>query len=89
MHVEDLAKCYALLVEKILEGATIPSGEHGHYFADAHRASWWRTADHLAKCLYERGLVDSHEPKVWPSYEMAAESLGFPLVHIRPMGMST
>jgi predicted DNA-binding transcriptional regulator len=88
-HVSDVVALYALLVEKILSGKEkIPSGEAGYYFAIAHRHAWWDVMARLAQSLHRRGLVEEPIAKTWPSYEMAAESLGWPLQYIVPMGMS-
>lgn len=42
----------------------------------------------LAKSLYARGLVTDPEVKIWPSYEVAADALEFPVLYIKPMTMS-
>lgn len=87
-QVSDVVALYVLLVEKILAGQEIPSGDTGYYFAIAHRCSWWDIMTGIAQSLHRRGLVQEPLVKTWPSYEMAAESLGWPLQYIVPMGMS-
>lgn len=44
--------------------------------------------DRIAEAMHARGLVDESEAKIWPSYEMAAKSVGYPLEYIHAMGMS-
>ncbi|KAF2803422.1 NAD(P)-binding protein [Mytilinidion resinicola] len=89
VHISDLTALYALLVEKILQKEQAPSGEKGYYFAMAHRAPWWDVMQHLADALHARGLVAEPKVQIWPSDEMAAEYLGFPLLYIRAMCTST
>ncbi|KAL6850631.1 hypothetical protein ACO1O0_007755 [Amphichorda felina] len=88
-HISDLAELYALLVEKILLKEPIPSGEKGYYFAMSHQTSWWTITKRLAEAMYARGLVDSPEVKTWPSYDEAADALGFPRLHVRAMGTAS
>ncbi|KAI1105789.1 NAD(P)-binding protein [Jackrogersella minutella] len=89
VHISDLTELYTLLVEKVLQNEPIPSGENGYYFAMAHRAPWWDIMQRLAKALYARGLVTEPAVQVWPSYEMAAEHLGFPALYTRGIGASS
>ncbi|KAI0384227.1 NAD(P)-binding protein [Hypomontagnella monticulosa] len=88
-HISDLTALYSLIIENILRKEPIPMGEHGYYFAMAHRAPWWDVMQGIAKALYARGLVSEPEPQVWPSYEMAADVLSFPRQHIRAMGTAS
>ena len=85
VHVSDLTVLYALLVSKIVAGESLPHNQQGYFFALAHRAPWHKTMHRLARALYKRGLVTSPEPEVWPSYEVAAEHLGWPPQHARAM----
>ncbi|KAI1414112.1 NAD(P)-binding protein [Hypoxylon sp. FL1857] len=89
VHISDLIAVYTLLAEKILNKESIPSGERGYYFAFAHRASWWDIMQRLADALYARGLITEPKVQVWPSYEMAADYMGFPRLHIRAIGTSS
>ena len=88
LHISDLTALYALLVEKILQKEPIPSGEKGYYFAMAHKISWWTVMSYLAKGLHQRGLVTEPEAQTWPSYDMAADNLGWPRQFVRAMGTS-
>ncbi|CAH0054038.1 unnamed protein product, partial [Clonostachys solani] len=77
-HISDLTAYYLRLIEKILEGADLPSGKQGYYFPIAHRFSWWDVLDRIAKVLEARGLVKDGELREWPSYDVAAEGLALP-----------
>jgi hypothetical protein len=77
-HISDLTAYYLRLIEKILEGADLPSGKQGYYFPIAHRFSWWDVLDRIAKALEARGLVKDSEVREWPSYDVAAEGLSLP-----------
>lgn len=85
-HIADLSKLYALLVSKIIKKAPLPSGEHGYFFAFSHNVSTWSLMQRFATSLHDRGLVSNPEPVVWPSYETAADYLGWPRAHVRAMG---
>ena len=85
VHVSDLTALYALLVSKIVAGDPLPHSERGYVFAFAHHAPWHKTMARLAEALYKRGLVTTPETEVWPSYEEAAEQLGWPPQFARAM----
>ena len=68
-----------LLIDAILQGKNLPSGENGYHFAVAHRFHWWQTLDRIAESLKSRGLVTSAEVRPWQSDEIAAEALGLPV----------
>ncbi|CAH0057299.1 unnamed protein product [Clonostachys solani] len=89
IHVADLADLYVALVEKILQGESIPSGETGFYFGFAHRLPWWKAMERLAAGLHARGLVAEPTAQVWPSWEEAAKQLKWPVQHIHAMGAAT
>lgn len=88
VHISDLTSFYLLLLEKILQQEPVPSGENGYYFALAHRSPWWKVMNGLAKGLYARGLVNEPEVQVWPSYDEAADTMGFPRLYMRAIGTS-
>lgn len=89
VHISDLVTLYIIILNKILQEESIPIGEKGYYFVMAHRSPWYKVLEGIAKVLYSRGLVDSPEPKVWPSYEEGADQLGFPRQFIRAIMAST
>lgn len=78
-HVSDIATFYGQLIDAILRDEQLPSGENGHYFLVSHVVSWWDILDRLASRLQSRGLIPSSSTKIWPSDEMAAESIGVPV----------
>ena len=88
MHVSDLAKLYVLLIEKALQGVSIPTGKNGHYFAVGHQAESWKLMRALNDEMYKRKLVDKPEPKIWLSYGTAAKELGFPAMYIKAIGIA-
>ncbi|KZL68076.1 nad dependent epimerase dehydratase family protein [Colletotrichum incanum] len=88
-HVTDLAALYVLLIEKILQGEPIPSDEVGIYFGVAYKISWWKVMSAISLALHSRGLVKDPEPQFWPSYDAAADELGWPRAYIRGMGASS
>ncbi|KAF7547805.1 hypothetical protein G7046_g8889 [Stylonectria norvegica] len=89
LHVSDLSQLYVVLLERILQGEPLPTGDYGYYFAMAHRSPWWKVMDRLAESMFARGLVNSPEVKVWPSNEEAADELGFPRAFIAGIGWSS
>lgn len=89
VHIADLVELYALLTTKILQKESIPSGEHGYYFAFSHRSPWWAVLERIAAALHARGLIADASVKVWPDYDVAAKSLQLPRQYIVPMTMST
>ncbi|CAH0040236.1 unnamed protein product [Clonostachys rhizophaga] len=89
IHVADLADLYVVLVEKILQGQSIPNGKNGYYFGFAHRLPWWKTMERIAAGLHARGLVAEPKAQVWPSWEEAAAQLKWPVQHIHAMGAAT
>ncbi|KAH8898668.1 NAD(P)-binding protein [Thozetella sp. PMI_491] len=88
-HISDVVELYALIAEKALQKESIPSGKEGYYFAMVHRSPWWATMEKIAQSLYARGLVTEPKAETWPSYEKAAENLGWPSLYIRAMGTSS
>ncbi|KAI0879412.1 hypothetical protein GGS24DRAFT_439370 [Hypoxylon argillaceum] len=85
VHISDLAEYYVLILQKVLKGEKLPSGEEGYYFAVAHEVGWWELTQGLAEALYTRGLVTDPTAKFWPSDDMAAEALELPRQYVRIM----
>ncbi|KAJ5089150.1 NAD dependent epimerase/dehydratase [Penicillium argentinense] len=63
VHVEDLARLYALLVSKVVEGASIVSGRHGYYFADTGYHLWSEVTSEIGKVGHELGVLKSPMPR--------------------------
>ncbi|CAH0025986.1 unnamed protein product [Clonostachys rhizophaga] len=89
IHISDLTALYGAILVKILLKEAIPSNDKGYYFAVAHKSPWWEVMERLAQSMHARGLVSEPTAKVWPSWEMAAEHTGFPLVFIKAIGTSS
>lgn len=88
VHIDDLKDLYVLLVNKIVNQEPIAADNDRYFFVVAHREHWWKVMDKIAKNLHARGLVTEPIPKIWPNYDIAAESLGFPRKFIVPMCMT-
>ncbi|WZH49978.1 3Beta_HSD domain-containing protein [Fusarium acuminatum] len=88
VHIDDLTDLYVLLVNKIVNQEPIAVDNDRYFFVVAHREHWWKVMNKIAKNLYARGLVTEPTPKIWPNYDIAAESLGFPRKFIVPMCMT-
>ncbi|OQE23174.1 hypothetical protein PENSTE_c009G00603 [Penicillium steckii] len=78
-HVSDVAKFFGQLLEAIIQGKSLPNGENGHYFLVSHVVPWWKIMDRLAEKLHARGLITTASSEIWPSDEMAADSVGVPV----------
>ncbi|KAJ5597334.1 hypothetical protein N7537_007418 [Penicillium hordei] len=78
-HVSDIASFYGLLLEAIQRSDAIPTGERGCYFLASHVVQWSDIMDQLATNLHNRGLVATESTQIWPSDEMAAQSVGVPV----------
>jgi len=84
-----LVSFYVVLTTKYLQNEPIPSGEKGRYFAFNHRMPYVPLLNGIASALYSRGLIETQEVKIWPSYEVAAKSLVVPMAHVKAMCCST
>ncbi|KAF6842782.1 nad dependent epimerase dehydratase family protein [Colletotrichum musicola] len=89
VHILDLVALYALLTEKILLRESLPSGRNGYHFVFSHRVRWSAVTQRLAEILHARGLVDKPEVRLWPSFDAAADALGFPRLYMEAIGTST
>ncbi|SPJ78952.1 uncharacterized protein FTOL_07343 [Fusarium torulosum] len=88
VHIDDLKDLYVLIVNKIVNQKPVAVDNDRYFFGVAHREHWWKVMDKLAKGLYARGFVTEPTPKIWPNYDVAAESLRFPRKFIVGMCMS-
>ncbi|KAF4972347.1 hypothetical protein FSARC_1069 [Fusarium sarcochroum] len=87
-HISDLTTYYVLLLSKILKREPLSFGNDRYFFPIAHRAPWWAVMDKIAKALYARGLINDPTPQIWENNDIAADSLGFPRLYIKGIGMS-
>ena len=72
VHVVDLAKLYEIVVQKLLAGEDLPSGERGIYFSANGHHTWLEVAEGLADALFTLGVSKTEEVKSI-SLEEAAE----------------
>lgn len=72
MHIGDLAKLYEIVVQKLLNGEDLPSGEKGIYFSANGHHTWLEVANGLADALFTLGVSETEEAKSI-SLEEAAE----------------
>jgi nucleoside-diphosphate-sugar epimerase len=91
-HISDLMDLYLLIIDGICHGKLqVDKGKVKYYFPVAHTVPWWKTMDLLAEELASRGLLGldgDSKASVWPSYDFAADSLGYPKSLIRFMGLA-
>ncbi|KAL4874967.1 hypothetical protein BJY04DRAFT_233130 [Aspergillus karnatakaensis] len=78
VHISDLTALYDRIVEKVLLGEALPYNKEGYYFALAHDLFLGDVLEHLALALKSRGLVTDGKTRLYPSDQVAAESLGVP-----------
>ncbi|CRG88020.1 hypothetical protein PISL3812_05045 [Talaromyces islandicus] len=78
-HISDISIFFVHLIEAILQGDNLPTGENGYFFLVSYMIPWWTILERLAARLYARGLVNSPELDVWPSDEVLAEAVGVPV----------
>ncbi|KAF2643543.1 NAD(P)-binding protein [Massarina eburnea CBS 473.64] len=88
VHISDLTTLYALLVQSIVRGDKIASGEEGYYFGIAHNTDWHDIQSRIAGLLASRGLVTSSEVRLWPSDQYASDALGYPLAYLNALWKS-
>ncbi|RFU74684.1 nad dependent epimerase dehydratase family [Trichoderma arundinaceum] len=56
-HIDDTAKVYELLLEKLFAQADVPFGRRGIYFAGNGRHSWKQVSDGIAKAGFAAGVL--------------------------------
>lgn len=72
VHIGDLASLYEIIVQKLLAGEDLPSGEKGIYFSATGHHTWLELAQGLADALFTLGVSKTEEVKSM-SLEEAAE----------------
>ncbi|TVY45303.1 Uncharacterized protein LOCC1_G003149 [Lachnellula occidentalis] len=63
VHVADLARLYELLLNKVLKGEELPSGEKGILFSATGSYSWAELANGIGSALAELGAIKTSEVK--------------------------
>jgi|SRR5688572_1228166 nucleoside-diphosphate-sugar epimerase len=61
IHVQDLADLYLVLLKRVADGETIPSGKKGIYFAESGLNSQLDIAEKVATAGRDLGLLPSSE----------------------------
>ncbi|KAH7117581.1 NAD dependent epimerase/dehydratase family protein [Dendryphion nanum] len=59
VHIADLVGLYGVLLGKIVEGETIPSGKAGIYFSGTGEHTWLQVSEGIAKAGVELGVLES------------------------------
>ncbi|KAH7122030.1 NAD dependent epimerase/dehydratase family protein [Dactylonectria estremocensis] len=57
VHVEDLAMLFVVMLERVLEGVAIPSGQSGIYFSETGTHTHMELAQKISKAGKELGLL--------------------------------
>ena len=76
VHIEDLARLYDILLERVMRGLDVPHGERGFLFAEAGEFAWAEYYENIASALYERGRIGSRELATLSIKEAADELCG-------------
>ena len=63
VHVVDLAKLYEIIVQRLLAGEDLPSGEKGIYFSENGHHTWFDVAGGIADALFSLGVSKTKEVK--------------------------
>jgi nucleoside-diphosphate-sugar epimerase len=72
VHIEDLARLYQLVLEKIVKGEGVPSGEMGFLFSAAGRYTWLELSRGVAAALFKLGAIATDQVRSM-TIEEAAE----------------
>lgn len=75
VHMDDLVKLYELVLEKVVKGEEVPTGEMGTLFSATGRYSWLGLSKGIAGALYKLGAIKTDEVRS-VSIEEAAERWG-------------
>ncbi len=74
VHVEDVAGCYEVILNRILVGEEVPSGKEGVFFVQAGEHSWREISQRVAEAGVAVGALEMEE-LVALSLDEAAEML--------------
>lgn len=86
VHISDLATLYETVVQKLVTGEDLPSGEKGIYFSANGRQTWLEVAQGLGDALFTHGVSKTEEVKSvsleeaagkWSGGETLYAELGF------------
>lgn len=76
LHIDDLTSLFDVIVGKIVDGADIPEGRRGIYFAGTGHHTWMDIANHIGKAGIELGVLKSAAVKHLTLEEAAEQWLG-------------
>ena len=63
VHIADLVELYEIIVERVLAGGTLPSGEHGFYFSENEHHTWLDIAQGIGDALAAEGVTQTAQVK--------------------------
>lgn len=63
MHISDVARFYALILEHILAGKEFVTGREGYYFLEAGEVSWGQISRATAEAGVSQGLLPNSKVK--------------------------
>lgn len=69
-HIDDTAALYDVILGKLLDGQSLPSGRRGLYFASCGRSSWKQVSEHVAKAGFQLGVLKEDVPRSGDLEEM-------------------
>ncbi|CCD45558.1 putative nad dependent epimerase dehydratase family protein [Botrytis cinerea BcDW1] len=72
VHIDDLAKLYIILLQKILDGEKVPMGEQ-ILFAETGTFSWIDASQAIADALYTLGAIKTVDVKQVPLEDAASQ----------------
>jgi len=75
VHLEDLMELYEIVLEKVVKGEEVPTGEMGTLFSATGRYSWLELSKGVAGALFQLGAIKTDEVRT-VSIEEAAERWG-------------
>ena len=75
VHIEDAAAVYELVLQRVLAGLDILSGENGIIFVENGQHSWNEAGEAIARAGKKLGVLDTEQVKRLPLKE-AAKTLG-------------
>lgn len=76
VHIGDVATLYEIIVQKLLKGEDLPSGEKGIYFSANGHYTWLEVAQGLADALFTLGVSKTEEVKSVSLEEAAGKWTG-------------
>lgn len=76
VHISDLAPLYEIVLGKVLDGGSLPSGRKGIYFSNTGEYSWKALNEYVGEIGVKLGALSSATPSS-VGLEQAVEKWGF------------